>query len=58
MLAYVDDKSAEVRQAAVYGCGVLGQFGGDQFAGLFNSCIYLLPAFINFIVWVNEKLIW
>jgi len=33
MLNYVTDKSAEVRQAAVYGWGVLGQFGGEAFAG-------------------------
>ena len=33
MLSYVTDKTAEVRQAAVYGWGVLGQFGGDGFAG-------------------------
>lgn len=32
---YVQDRSPEVRQAAVYGCGVLGQFGGDSFAGTF-----------------------
>lgn len=25
MLQYVTDKSSEVRQAACYGCGVLGQ---------------------------------
>lgn len=38
MLTNVTDKQPEVRQAAVYGCGVLGQFGGDAFAGEFSSC--------------------
>jgi hypothetical protein len=33
MLNYVTDKVAEVRQAAVYGWGVLGQFGGEAFSG-------------------------
>ncbi|XP_071439915.1 importin-5 [Hetaerina americana] len=46
MLAYVDDKSAEVRQAAVYGCGVLGQYGGDQFAG---ACAEAVPRLIKVI---------
>lgn len=33
MVTHISDKSAEVRQAAVYGCGVLGMHGGDVFSG-------------------------
>ena len=32
MLQYITDRSPEVRQAAAYGCGVMGKFGGPQFA--------------------------
>ncbi|KAG1702082.1 Importin-5 [Nymphon striatum] len=32
LITYVTDGSAEVRQAAAYGVGVLGQFGGEGFA--------------------------
>lgn len=34
MLGHITNKSPEVRQAAVYGCGVLGMHGGDAFAGI------------------------
>lgn len=37
ILSYIQDRSPDVRQAAVYGCGVLGQFGGDSFAGKFSD---------------------
>lgn len=33
MITYISDKAPEVRQAAVYGCGVLGLHGGEGFAG-------------------------
>jgi len=33
ILTSVQDKQPEVRQAAVYGCGILGQCGGETFAG-------------------------
>lgn len=46
MAAYVSDKSAEVRQAAAYGWGVLAQFGGEQFAG---ECAKALPLLIEVI---------
>ncbi|KAG1702085.1 Importin-5 [Nymphon striatum] len=36
LITYVTDGSAEVRQAAAYGVGVLGQFGGEGFAQ--NMC--------------------
>ncbi|KAL0280849.1 UNVERIFIED_CONTAM: hypothetical protein PYX00_002016 [Menopon gallinae] len=44
---YVQDRSPEVRQAAVYGCGVLGQFGGDSFAGFFREILPRLVEVIN-----------
>lgn len=46
MAAYVQDKSAEVRQAASYGWGVLAQFGGDQYAG---ECAKALPVLLEVI---------
>uniref|UniRef100_A0A182VXX6 Importin N-terminal domain-containing protein n=1 Tax=Anopheles minimus TaxID=112268 RepID=A0A182VXX6_9DIPT len=42
MLEYIKDEQPEVRQAAVYGCGVLGQFGGEQFAVTCAQAISLL----------------
>lgn len=32
MMSGINDKSAEIRQAAAYGWGVLGQFAGESFA--------------------------
>ncbi|XP_039296349.1 importin-5 [Nilaparvata lugens] len=46
MLALVTDKSPEVRQAAVYGCGVLGQFGGPAFAA---TCAEAIPRLVEVI---------
>lgn len=46
MAAYVQDKSAEVRQAAAYGWGVLAQFGGEQYAG---ECAKVLPILMEVI---------
>uniref|UniRef100_A0A0K8TSJ3 Putative karyopherin importin beta 3 n=1 Tax=Tabanus bromius TaxID=304241 RepID=A0A0K8TSJ3_TABBR len=46
MLQYVTDKSPEVRQAACYGCGVLGQFGGEQFA---VTCAQAVPLLVEVI---------
>lgn len=40
------DEAAEVRQAAAYGCGVLAQFGGDQFA---QTCAQSLSKLIQVI---------
>ncbi|EAT37896.1 AAEL010159-PA [Aedes aegypti] len=42
MLEYVKDPQPEVRQAAVYGCGVLAQYGGDQFSISCAQAIQLL----------------
>lgn len=46
MLQYVTDKSPAVRQAACYGCGVLGQFGGEQFA---ITCAQAVPLLVEVI---------
>ncbi|XP_014231665.1 importin-5 [Trichogramma pretiosum] len=46
MIQYVTDKSAEVRQAAAYGCGVLGQYGGEAFA---PACAQAIPKLIEVI---------
>lgn len=47
MMAYVKDKQAEVRQAAIYGCGILGQFAGDQFA---LACAQAIPHLVEVIL--------
>lgn len=46
LLQYISDKSSEVRQAAAYGCGVLGQFGGEQFA---ITCAQMIPLLVQLI---------
>lgn len=46
LLQYVVDRSPDVRQAAAYGCGVLGQFGGDQFA---HTCAQIMPLLVQVI---------
>ncbi|SPP83609.1 importin-5 [Drosophila guanche] len=46
LLQYVGDKSPEVRQAAAYGCGVLAQFGGEQFA---VTCAQIIPLLVQVI---------
>ncbi|XP_053959083.1 importin-5-like [Anastrepha ludens] len=46
LLQYVTDKSPEVRQAAAYGCGVLGQFGGEHFA---VTCAQIIPLLVQVI---------
>ncbi|KAL4704553.1 hypothetical protein ACJJTC_016104 [Scirpophaga incertulas] len=47
MLAGVGHAEAEVRQAAAYGCGVLAQFGGEQFASACARAVPLLAALVN-----------
>lgn len=44
MLQYSKDKQSEVRQAAIYGCGILGQFGGEQFA---STCAQMIPSLME-----------
>lgn len=46
LLEYTKDKSPEVRQAATYGCGVLAQFAGEQFA---VPCAQSIPRLIEII---------
>lgn len=42
VLHYVTSSQAEVRQAAAYGCGVMGQFGGPGYASICASAVPLL----------------
>lgn len=46
MLNGLREPEPEVRQAAAYGCGVLAQFGGPQFAGACARAVPLLAALI------------
>jgi len=47
MVGYVTDNNSEVRQAAIYGCGVLGMCGGPSFAGVCAEIIPYLLQVIN-----------
>lgn len=47
MLTYCKDKQPEVRQAAIYGCGILAQYGGVQFA---QTCSLVMPILIETIL--------
>lgn len=47
MMQYCKDKQPEVRQAAVYGFGILAQCGGDQFA---QTCAMVMPMLIEIIL--------
>lgn len=40
MLGGIQDENPEVRQAAAYGCGVMAQFGGEEYA---NVCAEIIP---------------
>ncbi|GAB0100009.1 importin-5 [Sergentomyia squamirostris] len=44
IIQYVTDKKPEVRQAAAYGCGVMGQFAGEQFA---LACAQMIPRLVE-----------
>lgn len=46
MVSYVTDYDSEVRQAAIYGCGVLGMCGGPSFAGV---CAEIMPFLLQVI---------
>lgn len=46
MVGYVTDYNSEVRQAAIYGCGVLGMCGGPTFAGV---CAEIMPFLLQVI---------
>lgn len=45
-MQYYKDQSAEVRQAVAYGCGLLAQFGGDQFS---MTCAQFVPLMVEVI---------
>uniref|UniRef100_A0A2M3ZYW0 Putative karyopherin importin beta 3 n=1 Tax=Anopheles triannulatus TaxID=58253 RepID=A0A2M3ZYW0_9DIPT len=47
MLGYIKDEQAEVRQAAVYGLGVLGMYGGEQFS---LACAQAIPLLMEVIM--------
>ena len=47
MMHYLTDQHPEVRQAAAYGCGVLGQFGGPGYAAICAQSLPLLSALIS-----------
>lgn len=47
MVGYVTDYNSEVRQAAIYGCGVLGMCGGPSFAGVCAEIVPFLLQVIN-----------
>lgn len=46
-MAGLQDQATEVRQACAYGCGVLAQHGGPQFAAACASAVPLLAQLIN-----------
>lgn len=46
MVGYITDYNSEVRQAAIYGCGVLGMYGGPSFAGV---CAEIIPFLLQVI---------
>lgn len=52
LIQYVSDKTPEVRQAAVYGCGVLAMYGGDQFAG---TCAQIVPRIVELVTAGNSR---
>ena len=52
MLHYVCDTQAEVRQAAAYGCGVMGQFGGPNYAQI---CAQAIPRLVEIIQAQNSR---
>ncbi|XP_071539871.1 importin-5 [Panulirus ornatus] len=47
LLEFITDKQGEVRQAAAFGCGVLGQFAGPAFASVCAQAIPLLVQVIQ-----------
>jgi len=47
MLSGIQDENAEVRQAAAYGCGVMAQFGGNEYADVCAEIIPILSQVIS-----------
>ena len=52
MLHYVTDPQADVRQAAAYGLGVMGQYGGPNFAQI---CETAIPRLVEVIQAPNSR---
>lgn len=52
MLQYCKDKQPEVRQAAIYGCGILAQCGGEQYA---QTCSMVMPILIDTIIATDAR---
>ncbi|KAF2351074.1 Armadillo-type fold [Trinorchestia longiramus] len=46
LMSFISSKQCEVRQAAVYGCGVLAQFGGPSFSPV---CAQMVPMLVQVI---------
>ncbi|CAH3175486.1 unnamed protein product [Porites lobata] len=47
MMNYVVDRNSDVRQAACYGCGVMAQFGGEEYMSACAEVVPLLFQVIN-----------
>ncbi|KAI9481685.1 MAG: armadillo-type protein [Benjaminiella poitrasii] len=52
MVAGISDKASEVRQASAYGVGIMGQFGGPQYA---DACAAALEPLFNLINSPNAR---
>lgn len=52
LIQYVSDKTPEVRQAAVYGCGALAMYGGEQFA---MTCAQIVPRLMEVVTAPNSR---
>ena len=52
LITYVTDKTPEVRQAAVYGCGALAMYGGEQFA---VTCAQIVPRLVEVVAAPNSR---
>ena len=47
LIGSIQDMSGEVRQAAAYGCGVMAQFGGNDYAEACSKAVPLLVSVIE-----------
>ncbi|CAG5136843.1 unnamed protein product [Candidula unifasciata] len=47
MIEAITDKTPEIRQAAAYGIGVIGQFGGEVYADVLTECVSRLVSVIE-----------
>merc|ERR1712223_1170017 len=52
VLHYISDPQAEVRQAAAYGCGVMGKHGGPGYASI---CAQAIPKLVEIIQSPNSR---